>query len=226
MSSYTQLPLIVPSKRCKKCGEEKPRSEFYEHHGAKDGLRGECKACHSLKGALYRGSRKSDIAERDRRYREAHKEELSVKERLHRESHRETYAERGKRYYEANKSVILEKQRKYNEGRREHNVRRVTAWVRENKDRAKMYTERYRSRRRNAAVIDLTAQQWSACLEYFGHCCAYCGEQFDRLTMEHVVPISRGGNHTAANVIPACRSCNSRKNAKTLMEWLLVTGGE
>lgn len=43
--------------------------------------------------------------------------------------------------------------------------------------------------------------------------CAYCGGQFAEagLTVEHIVPVSRGGRHEWTNVVTACRSCNTRK---------------
>jgi len=43
--------------------------------------------------------------------------------------------------------------------------------------------------------------------------CQYCLEQFgrDSLTMDHVVPISRGGKTTWGNIVTACGPCNSRK---------------
>jgi 5-methylcytosine-specific restriction endonuclease McrA len=43
--------------------------------------------------------------------------------------------------------------------------------------------------------------------------CAYCGTRGpeDDLTVEHIAPVSRGGQHTWTNVVTACRSCNTRK---------------
>jgi 5-methylcytosine-specific restriction endonuclease McrA len=45
------------------------------------------------------------------------------------------------------------------------------------------------------------------------HVCAYCGDPYaeSELTVEHIVPVSRGGQHTWTNVVTACRSCNTRK---------------
>jgi len=45
------------------------------------------------------------------------------------------------------------------------------------------------------------------------HVCAYCGDHFAEgdLTVEHIVPVSRGGQHAWTNVVTACRSCNTRK---------------
>ncbi len=42
------------------------------------------------------------------------------------------------------------------------------------------------------------------------HTCQYCGSQ-SKLTLDHVIPRSKGGPHTWDNVVTACESCNSRK---------------
>lgn len=43
--------------------------------------------------------------------------------------------------------------------------------------------------------------------------CHYCGEQFKpaELTMDHLVPMSRGGKNNKGNVVPACKPCNTKK---------------
>ncbi|GMH35787.1 hypothetical protein BSKO_03655 [Bryopsis sp. KO-2023] len=47
--------------------------------------------------------------------------------------------------------------------------------------------------------------------------CVYCGET-SRLTVDHVVPISKGGPKSWENVVTACDKCNSRKGDKTLKQ--------
>lgn len=51
--------------------------------------------------------------------------------------------------------------------------------------------------------------------------CHYCGKTFapDELTMDHLVPVVRGGKSTRGNVVPACRECNSRKKYLLPIEW-------
>ena len=68
----------------------------------------------------------------------------------------------------------------------------------------------------------LTASQWRAIVEEYGHKCVYCGRELDKPTMDHVVPLSRGGRHTKDNVVPACQSCNSSKNGRLLSEWRMT----
>jgi len=44
--------------------------------------------------------------------------------------------------------------------------------------------------------------------------CQYCGKETHQLTLDHVVPRHRGGEHTWENVVSACVPCNRRKAGK------------
>ena len=45
--------------------------------------------------------------------------------------------------------------------------------------------------------------------------CQYCGQKGGELTVDHVLPKSRGGKSTWDNLVAACRSCNLRKGDRT-----------
>ena len=47
-----------------------------------------------------------------------------------------------------------------------------------------------------------------------GHTCQYCGHHGSDLTVDHVVPRHRGGQHTWENLVTACRTCNHRKGGR------------
>lgn len=51
--------------------------------------------------------------------------------------------------------------------------------------------------------------------------CYYCGRQTPpkELTMDHIVPISRGGKSTKNNTAPVCKECNNKKKHLLPMEW-------
>ena len=51
-----------------------------------------------------------------------------------------------------------------------------------------------------------------------GHRCQYCGSSADQLSIDHVVPRSRGGLDTWENVTTACLPCNVRKGNRTPRE--------
>lgn len=51
--------------------------------------------------------------------------------------------------------------------------------------------------------------------------CYFCGRTFPpaELTMDHIVPIIRGGRSTKGNCVPACKDCNNRKKHMLPLEW-------
>lgn len=53
--------------------------------------------------------------------------------------------------------------------------------------------------------------------------CHYCGKQFERqlLTMDHVVPVSRGGKSVKGNIVACCKECNTNKKYYTPAEMIL-----
>jgi 5-methylcytosine-specific restriction endonuclease McrA len=68
-------------------------------------------------------------------------------------------------------------------------------------------------------VHDLTEAQWAALKETWA-ACAYCGSPSGPLQKDCVLPISRGGRYTLANVVPACGSCNASKCNDEVTGWL------
>lgn len=49
--------------------------------------------------------------------------------------------------------------------------------------------------------------------------CFYCGSK-QYLTIDHIVPLSRGGRHSIGNLVSACNMCNATKNARFITEWV------
>jgi 5-methylcytosine-specific restriction endonuclease McrA len=77
-----------------------------------------------------------------------------------------------------------------------------------------------RLKRERRKARDLRQSQWwkRRCAKGI---CHYCGRpaQPSELTMDHVVPLARGGNTAKGNVVPACKACNNRKKQLLPMEW-------
>lgn len=80
----------------------------------------------------------------------------------------------------------------------------------------------HRWRRRAAEVNAPGSWVWSDFMrvaQRFGFRCAYCGDKPGALDPDHVVPLSRGGYNSVANLLPACRPCNADKRDLLLDEW-------
>jgi len=81
--------------------------------------------------------------------------------------------------------------------------RKLTRWQRDSLSPGLSLNERYK-----------LLHRWQRC----GVRCAYC-ESAPVETVDHVVPLARGGTNREGNLNPACRSCNSSKGARLLIEW-------
>ncbi len=69
--------------------------------------------------------------------------------------------------------------------------------------------------KRPRPVVKLTRKE---VLQRDDYTCQYCGKRSHDLTIDHVVPRHRGGQHVWENVVAACKSCNHKKGGKTLQE--------
>src|SRR5207244_418469 len=80
---------------------------------------------------------------------------------------------------------------------------------------------RFRQARRHLlrSAGPLPVEDWSELLQSYEHRCAYCGAS-GPLTIDHRVPLSRGGPNSKDNIKPACRSCNSKKATRSEDDFL------
>lgn len=88
-------------------------------------------------------------------------------------------------------------------------------WIEIKKDPAHIAREREKAR-----ALRKTAW-WQGLLQK-GRC-HYCGQQFkpEELSMDHVVPVARGGKSTRGNIVPCCKECNNRKKYLTPAEMIM-----
>ncbi len=90
----------------------------------------------------------------------------------------------------------------------------TTLWRKENPDKALINkrVSTYKRRLRKLSVLGShTHNEWLDLLEQFEGLCAYCKIHL-ATTKDHVVPISKNGTDNIDNILPACKSCNSRKS--------------
>ena len=88
-------------------------------------------------------------------------------------------------------------------------------WIDIQKDPAHVARERKKARElRNSAW-------WRSPLDK--GICHYCGGKFKpgELSMDHIVPVARGGRSNKGNIVPCCKACNNRKKYLTPAEMIL-----
>lgn len=91
---------------------------------------------------------------------------------------------------------------------------RVRLTEEQKKERVRMEKKNAKHRRRariNGQEIKAKPSEIRAAMEKAAGRCHYCELKFKKLTIDHVVPIARGGSHTLDNIVFACHGCNSAK---------------
>jgi 5-methylcytosine-specific restriction endonuclease McrA len=125
----------------------------------------------------------------------------------------------GAKAYRVRKQSVLSAQFKCY--RAQHLARekaRYKAWAQANPEKVRANGAKRRARLANAPINDFTKAAWRALCKATGYCCAYCDTTFpfEALQQDHITPLSKGGSHTLSNIVPACKSCNSRKRDKDI----------
>lgn len=151
--------------------------------------------------------------------------ERQRKKSPHRQAQRRAYVqnniERHREYKRAwkkrNPDYVAESQRQYRREQPEKWREWGRLWRLANPIRAKLSGHNRRKRKLDAAG-SCTPEQLIARFEYYGNCCAYCKAKV-KLTVDHVIPLSRKGSQWPSNLRPACDRCNKTKGRRTLFEW-------
>ena len=118
-----------------------------------------------------------------------------------------------------NRDRYLSKKRDYYSEHKDALNQQVRQWKKDNPKRVYHHNTKRKAAKRNAQINDLTMEQWQEILVEHEHKCAYCGRSDVPMTMDHIVPLSKGGLHTKENITTACMSCNSGKKDKSKEEY-------
>lgn len=216
-------------KLCNECGKELPATTeyFYKCSSNSEGLYGDCIDCQKEKAAKYRVENRDKIREYSRnfmknnpekriQYYERYKAYCGGEEKFNElnkaKYHKDVEASRkyNRLKYQRNKEKARERQKKYATSEQGRNIKRIIYQRRRNRELS-LYN-------------NFEPKNWEDCKDYFRNkngntTCAYCGKETDKVTMEHFIPVSKGGELSHNNILPVCKSCNSSKCNKDFFEW-------
>jgi 5-methylcytosine-specific restriction endonuclease McrA len=212
-------------KRCGHCGEVKPLTEFYTSRNGKPYPR--CKVCaRAVKTESYRRH-----AEQRRTYCQVWYREHVAERRQYSQarypSKREYYIAAAKRWSQEHpERVKVNRQRhvatgyykRYHEQNRERKNAKDRRW---RHARPAVNLDRVRRREARKCAAPVVEKIDRAALYARDNWICYRCERVctpANITLDHVVPLTRGGSHTADNLRVCCRSCNSRKGRHLLTE--------
>lgn len=201
----TQQTKSCTNPKCEQVNPQ-PVTEFYLNRGRGDGYNSHCKSCW-------------------RRYLEANRE----KRRRKQEEYNHTHREYTRKYGQDNRESIIKKKRNRYKANPELQKERTRLWRENNPEKDKERTRRYRENHPNMLVMaaqnrrartignggTYTQAEWEALCKQYDYLCLCCKEQ-NPLTVDHVIPISKGGSNSIDNLQPLCRGCNSRKGTRVI----------
>lgn len=132
---------------------------------------------------------------------------------------------RGKKYAQCHgRETVNRLRRKYHAT--EHGKLYKKNWEKNNQEKVKFYDAQKRHKRRKEIANSsnkLTLSEWQIIKKSQNNKCYYC-KKICKLTMDHVIPLSKGGHHTKNNIVGACRLCNGRKTNKDPLVWAKEIG--
>lgn len=157
------------------------------------------------------------------------------------EKNREKACARASTWYEDNKARAAENKRSWNARNADKKLAASRAWRKANPQKAKASSQKCRAAkveqyidgerarcaarraRKRAASGSLTQADIREVSEAQGGRCAYCRAAV-RLSIDHIIPLVRGGEHSRRNIQMLCIPCNSSKGAKHPIEFAQSRG--
>lgn len=208
-TSTTRPTAPYEGKTCSACKIEQPLENYSKDSTQPTGLNYQCKACRSFI------NKKAYLA--DKTVTETHQTcTLCLTEKELCEFYKDSRGVYGRmsKCKNCHNKICSANNKKNPEASKASAAR----WRKNNPEKIKAKNSATKSRRRKSERKLFSHDDWQSILRQYHLSCAYCGCGGD-LTMDHVVPLIRGGRHSVGNIIPACRSCNSSKGRKFIIEW-------
>ena len=131
------------SKKCTKCGNEKPLTEFYKRTSSRDGLCFICKTCASK----YRAQNRENILKKQAEYRAENKEKLAKRSAEYRAENRENILKKRAKYRAENRENILKKQAEYRAENRENILKKRAEYRKNNPEKMNEYKRKWRKKK-------------------------------------------------------------------------------
>jgi hypothetical protein len=203
------------TKICTKCNKKKALPDFSNFKYGKLGKLCWCKECKKKADQQYYENHKEEHGIRCKEWRSVHKDELVEYQRIYRENNKEQKKENDRRWQQQNKEKADRNRKNWIARNPEKNRQCKRDYDTRNPEVTREKTRNRRARTKfNGGKV--TTEEWLELVEFYGNKCLCCGKKGVKLTMDHVIPLVKGGKHAIENCQPLCKSCNCKKSSKII----------
>jgi 5-methylcytosine-specific restriction endonuclease McrA len=202
-------------KTCTGCKESKTLDCYGKKAASKDGLQSRCKLCIKLYSDKFRANNPEKVKESTRKFYAANKKKIAEKGKKYRLENREKEIERCRKYRKENPEKRRIAVKNWQQNNAEKTKIDSKLWQLANPEKVRYYANLRRSRKVTNGIYEISDKEIKRLYE---SPCFYCGSN-QRIQLDHVIPISKGGHHSIGNLVPACQKCNASKHNKFLTEW-------
>jgi 5-methylcytosine-specific restriction endonuclease McrA len=201
----------MDKKTCSVCKKELFINAFPKSSTGKYRVHSWCKNCHREYGIINKEKRH----ENTKRYRENNVDKIKELRKIEYINQRDKNLKYAKEYRNKNKGKVLSRTKKWISNNMDRYKELCTKWRKENKERVIELSQRRRARLKGGGG-SYTAKEWIDLCNKFQNRCLCCGNSDLKLTVDHIVPISKGGANYIENIQPLCKSCNSKKHTNII----------
>lgn len=197
------------TKVCSRCGDAKPRGEFQRRRASSDGLQPRCKSCAAAYKRAYYAANRERVLAAVKEYDKSRPR--SPKPKLTDEQRKEARRARDRRFKARHAERLALEKRLYRQAHPEKSAAQWKAWASANRERAAASGRRWRAAKAAALSEPYTrAAVWAKSDGLCGICAGPLSDS-EVWHIDHIAPISRGGDDTLANVQAAHARCNLSK---------------
>lgn len=205
---------MFDGKVCLSCHRWKVFAEYHKDSSRKDGRFVYCKECNCQRSNEWRYAHPDQDRLRQAQCYQDNRDKRLEYSRAYHKKDTERAAQRNREWRLRNRDKHNEDNRIWRKQNREKMCEMRRSWYHRNRIRAIGLVHKRRARLlANGGTF--TDAEWQAMCTQCEYRCLCCGE-VRPLTMDHIIPVTKGGRHEAANIQALCQPCNSRKGDRTI----------